>query len=52
MVVDNKHNALKFRLIAALAENLAEKLEHNGTWPRDVQVVAQQISVLLSEVRE
>jgi hypothetical protein len=47
---DNKYNAAKFRLIAALAEDIAEKLARSGVWPGDMEDAEVQIMKALGEL--
>ncbi|WCM21431.1 hypothetical protein NDK50_08265 [Paraburkholderia bryophila] len=49
--MSNKENAVKLRLIAAVAEDMAMKLERNGTWPGDLEDALAQIAKALSEIR-
>jgi hypothetical protein len=50
--VSNKENALKLRLIAAVAEDMANKLERNGVWPGELSDAVSQIYKTLGEIKE
>jgi hypothetical protein len=45
-------NAIKLRLIAALAEDMANKLEHRQAWPGDLADAIAQIQKTLAEIKE
>ena len=49
--MSNKENALKLRLIAAVAEDMAIKLERNGTWPGDLEDALAKIAKALAEIK-
>ncbi|MBB5414047.1 hypothetical protein [Paraburkholderia atlantica] len=50
--MSNKENAVKLRLIAAVAEDMANKLERNGVWPGELSDAVQQIYKALGEIKE
>ncbi|WP_165979521.1 hypothetical protein [Paraburkholderia guartelaensis] len=43
-------NAVKLRLIAAVAEDMANKSERNVMWPGDLQDAIAQIAKALAEI--
>lgn len=43
--------ATKLRLIAAIAADMAQKVERGQTWPGDVADAKQQIAGALAELR-
>lgn len=49
--MNDDYNAMKFRLIATLAADIAEKLARNGAWPGDVREAEQAIARALGEVK-
>jgi hypothetical protein len=49
--MNDDYNAMKFRLIAALAADIAEKLARNGAWPGEVTQASQAIARVLDEVK-
>lgn len=50
--MSNKENAIKLRLIAAVAEDMAIKLERNGVWPGELSDAIAQIAKALGEIKE
>lgn len=49
--MNDDYNAMKFRLIAALASDIAEKLARNGAWPGEVKEAELAIARALDEVK-
>lgn len=50
--MSDKENIVKLRLIAALAEDMALKLERNETWFGDLSEAVARIAETLAEIKE
>lgn len=48
----SNETVVKLSLIAAIALDMANKLEHRQTWPGDLSDAIQKIRETLAEIRE